>query len=77
MEVSGLTVVTELTLPAAKTETLKGVYSVNTGPSISTGVVDAVVNICNGKRRKSNLRLHSSGSFSIVEMICLSLHILS
>lgn len=41
----GLTEVTESTLPAIRTEALKGVHSVNAGPSVSTGVADAVVNI--------------------------------
>jgi len=40
-----LTEVAELTLPAIRTEALKGVHPVNAGPSVSAGVADAVINI--------------------------------
>lgn len=34
-----------MTLPAVRTEALKGVHPVNAGPSVSAGVADAVINI--------------------------------
>lgn len=40
-----LTEVAESTLPAVRTEALKGVHAIDASPSIPTGVVDAVVNI--------------------------------
>lgn len=41
----GLTEVAESTLPAVRTEALEGVHSIDAGPSVSTGVADAVVDI--------------------------------
>lgn len=40
-----LTEVTEFALPAVGTKALEGVHSIDAGPSISTGVADAVVDI--------------------------------
>lgn len=40
-----LTEVAQSTLPAVWTDALKGVQSVDAGPSVSTGVADAVINV--------------------------------
>lgn len=53
-----LTVVAESTLPAVRTDALKGVHPIDAGPSICTGAADAVVNIC-GKGLSSFLNSSS------------------